>query len=183
MTEKTLVQIKGIIKKKLPDASGTSAKGKAWTKRVFIIKQSNGEKDVFVTTFSTFDNSLIGKEVELNAEHNPTYNSYALKGDIKDVTPADVAEPVAEEPPTPKPKPRKKATTPAKVEEVVNPDSVTADSLVEENLTKAEVLLKKLGYAEFDLKDVLAVADMVGRTKTSLNIEAGKNKRMAGFKR
>lgn len=186
MADKTLVQVKGIIKKKLPDQHAPEGSGKKWVKRTFIVSQSNGEKDLFITTFNKFDNSFIGKEVELEAEHNPTYNSYMLKGDIQDRTPDDVADPVVEEgeatTPKPKAKAKPKKKEAPKVEEVVTPDSVTADELVEANLLGGKALLERLGYKKYSVSELVSVADMLGRTKVALRIEAGKDRRMKEFK-
>lgn len=181
MTEKTIVKVSGIVKKKLAASSGTSAAGKAWTKNTFIVKPTNGGKDIFISTFGKFDNSFVGKQVSFDAEHNSQYNSYMLKGEITDATPEEFTEPVAEE--VPKLVAKKKTATP-KAAPVVNDEEVSAEELVEENLVLAGKLLAKLKLgAGAGVSDIVAVADMIGRCKTALRIEAGKNSRMDRFKK
>jgi len=194
--------LEGTIIKKCKDTSGTSAKGRQWTKRVFVLKRFDNSEEIYCSTFGKFDLNLIGQNVQFQAEYNPKYpNNYGVKGDIglSNATPSNaVATAVEEPPPTveettgnlkqeetkvePKRRGRPKkavATTPVEP----GPTSSEAVELVRENLKEAEELLFVVSKKGYTIVDIIAVGDMIGRTKVGLKIEAGKDRRMANFKK
>lgn len=76
----TATIIRGIVKKKLQDKEGKTKAGKKWVKKTFIVTPEDGGKDLFISTFGKFDNALIGKTIEVEAEQfNDT--SYNAKSD------------------------------------------------------------------------------------------------------
>jgi len=108
-----------------------------------------------------------------------------------DVDPPDV-NPVVDSIPVEAPKKRGR---PAKIEiptqtsavvSTTNPNVVQAhpsEALVLSNLQAAERIARILGYDRIGMVELITLGDMVGRTAVALRIEAGKDQRMANYKR
>lgn len=188
MTE-TATLVRGVITNKLQSAKGNR----------FELKRLDNGNSVKVITFGKFDNNWLGEEVEFEAEYNSKYKNYNVKGDIRLVnetsdspvptgptntnnTHSDT-EPKAVEPAKKRGRPAKSEVPVTETSGPTNGDISKAESLVLENLIAAKGLVGTLGLGGASVTDLVALADMIGRTKTALRIEAGKDRRMENFRK
>jgi len=58
-----------------------------------------------------------------------------------------------------------------------------SEALVLSNLQAAERIAKTLGYDRIGMVELITLGDMIGRTAVALRIEAGKDQRMANYKK
>lgn len=195
MIEKELFPISGVVMRKLP-TQWSEKNGKKFSRTVFIVKPYSGGKDLFITKFGQFNADLITKDVKMNCtKFNDT--SYTVQGDIEVVENASIPTPPKAEPeqsteaskgeaPVAKRgRPKKTEQVPVEVKEegiekdVEVPSNNVLD-IVALNIADAQSLITKLNLQNVSLLDL---ADMVGRTRVALRIEAGKDSRMANFRR
>jgi hypothetical protein len=198
MNDKELFVISGVVMRKLP-TQWSEKNGKKFSRTVFIVKPYDGGKDLFVTKFGQFDTNLITKDIRVSCtKFNDT--SYTVQGDIEVVedaktpapavqAPALTGEAITPEAPTAKRGRPKKTDVVAQstpeprstlVEASVDAPSNNVLDIVALNITDAQTLITKLNLQNVSLLDL---ADMVGRTRVALRIEAGKDSRMASFRK
>lgn len=188
MANAELFPLSGTVVRKL-QTQWSEKNGKKFSRTVFILKPYTGGKDLFVTKFGVFDANLITKDIKFNAtKFNET--SYTVQGDIEVVEEAAIPEaPSATKEEVVEEKPQGKRGRPKKTEEVkVAQEAPVASGvqssdvlgIVTGNITDAQRVIEQLGLKDVNLLDL---ADMIGRTRVALRIEAGKDQRMASFRR
>lgn len=209
-TNQEVYNLSGTVVRIFPPESGTS-NGRQWVRNKFILKTLEG-KDLYITKFGAFSREIVGKDVKFDStQYNET--NYTVQGEIEDAgdlvdaTPARVpvtAQPAIEAPATVavrrRGRPSKTVEEAASavdqkvpelthpVQEVAQNEDVAslfnlAQEAVERNLKAADNLLIKLGRTTNSVAELVALADCIGRTYVALTIEAGKNGRMANFRR
>jgi len=187
MTQKTLVEVQGIVVELKGTKTGVS-NGRSWKRYDFTVQKLNGQT-ANCNTFGTFDKDLIGSTVEFEAEFNERYSSYSVKGDI---TVTEGAAPEAPVDPSPAPKrrgrPKKNGTSkvaPVKVQQrTVESDLESvreATNAVFE--TDLEAVNSRLGkYTDEVLSQALAVGVQAYQAiRATLFIEANKRERVSAM--
>jgi hypothetical protein len=91
--------------------------------------------------------------------------------------PAKVEAPVAQVAPSAQPVSEQTRATTAQV------SAHSSEALVLSNLQAAERIAKTLGYDRIGMVELITLGDMVGRTSVALRIEAGKDQRMANYRK
>ena len=189
------VTLEGTVLRKFPTEYIDGRYGKKVGKTTFILKGLDGTEHK-VTKFGKIETELLGQDVRFEASYNSQYNNYTVQGEIEtselvgvgaqvDETASGV--PTGVSAPTPARRGRAKKTvtnvqTPELVAPTQSPDPSASD-LVRQNLVESVALLTSFGKGEPTLSEIVTVADMIGRTRVALRIEAGKDSRMANFRR
>lgn len=194
--------LEGVLLQKLSTKSGRGAKG-AWTNTQFTLQPKEG-KTLKCNTFGAFENEWIGQMVRFDGVYQEKYNNYQAESEIEVVGELD-SVPIA---PTAMAEAPKKRGRKAKAETVVPTQSTTlvtsqsdnltqpsedndsereayrsrAEAAVVENLQSALRIAKSLNLNP-STADLVALADIAGRTQTALFMDAKKDQRMSSFKR
>lgn len=199
-------QLEGTFLRKLQAVQGTGKTGKPYTQNKFILKTLEGN-DIYVSKFGTLSADLIGKDVRFEAtKYNDT--NYTVQGEIEEAGDLVAAIPTPSAPVTQAveaPVSRRRGR-PAKTEKDVVPSTSTvasypsqvlnthvdsgreayrgeAEASVIINLQSAIRVLGELGLKGYGVSDLVAVADLIGRTTTAILMDAQKEGRMARFSR
>lgn len=177
-----LEKVRGFIKNILKDVPCSNGQ----VRRSFVLIKADDDTEVFCNTFGKFDRSLVGKDVEFDAEYNTQYKNYTVRGDIREISDAGSNQPrneaVAADP-KPQPKARaKKAETQSVTEAPTSSGREAHRAEAEEslvlNLQSAKKIATQLGYENPTLTDLVSVSDILGRTITAIFMDAKKDERM-----
>ncbi len=199
-------KLEGIIDEITNQKTGNGKKG-AWTLTNFTLIDGGGNVHK-VQTFGDFNDDLVGAQVSIDAEYDAQYRTYkatsieVAEGETVGAVAAPAAKPVAQtvaEPAKRRGRPAKATTANEAVAETVKsyeknpptPASTQAEPLaagreafrsaamdaVKENLDAADLLLAEA--KEATTADLIAVADMIGRTQTAMFMDQQKNIRGA----
>lgn len=206
MTNKETLTIEGTVVRIL-QPQHVAKNGKKWTINKFVLKTLNGA-DYFISKFGPFEATYIGKDVRFEAtKYNDT--NYTVVGEVEDAgdlvasnvpatqaTPpasTEQAAPVASSRRRGRPSKSAEALTPTPAPattkvHVVSATNTGRDSFVPEalssvinNLRNAQGVLTELKYEDYTVADLVAVADLIGRTTTAIFMDAQKDNRMARF--
>lgn len=203
MTNQETFKIEGTVVRILQAQSGVRG-GNKWTLNKFVLKTPEGA-DYYISKFGPFDASYIGKDIRFEATKFNDKN-YTIVGDVEEageVVQAHTSQ-VASAPVEqnsinttrrrgrPSKAVVKEAVTPVtpliQNETNVHPVSgreafrIEAEASVITNITSATNVLNQLGL-KGSVNDLVAVADLIGRTQTAIFMDAQKDSRMARFSR
>jgi len=171
----TIVRIRGIISNKIQTKTGNK----------FSFKNLDTGKDECAITFGKFELDWLGEEVKFDGVYNEKFKNYAVKGEVElcgGATSSDADAPTVTNDTAKDTEPKRRGR-PKKVEAVASSLSSDVESIVLENLVAAKSIVFTLKLEDVSVTDLVALADMVGRTKVSLKIEAGKDRRMKEFRK
>lgn len=207
----TVLKASGIIKQKFKTKPGNGPKG-PYNKTDFVLLFADGTEKT-LTIFDTLSNDLMrGQTVEFDYVVNGKYNTVQGKivetGQAATTaqaaavpTPAATASPVADSPAAPATAPKRTYTRKTEAPASASPalaESVPASTLgasgregcrseaeasVKINLESALGIAKAVGFGNAPLADIVALADMVGRTQTAIFMDSKKDSRMNNFRK
>jgi hypothetical protein len=198
-TKPQTFQLEGTFLRKLQAVQGTGKTGKPYTQNKFILHTLDGH-DVYISKFGDLSSDFIGKDVRFEAtKYNDT--NFTVVGEIEEAgdlvgalpTPqAPVAQTTAEAPTT------RRRGRPAKTEAVVVEQAGTVPSVAKDkvpaltgreafrgqaeesvisNLQSAIKVVGELGLKGYSVSDLVAVADLLGRTTTAILMDSQKHSR------
>jgi hypothetical protein len=205
MSTQTLVKAVGIIKQKFNTKRNTGT-GNWKAKTDFVLLFPDNTEKTF-TIFDVLNTDLMrGQSVEFDYAVNGKYNT--VQGTIHEVggpqpsaptatqaiagtlqgTPATQAAPVQETEPVPAKRTYTRKTSTAQTTdapEVSGREACRgeAEASVKTNLESALALAKATGFGNAPLADIVALADMVGRTQTAIFMDSKKDQRMSSFRK
>lgn len=147
-------------------------------------------------TFGDFDASWLGERVEFEADYNEKFKNYNIKGDIllldgiPETSQADNAVPSV---PATETKPvvrRGRPKRDTKVSVKSNDAGSGREAYRSEaeqgallNLQSAQRVATSLGFSDVSVGDLVALADIIGRTQTAIFMDVKKDSRMKGFRK
>lgn len=187
MIDKEVITLEGVVLRKFPTEFGTSVSGKRWSKNKFVLKNTEG-RDIYISKFGAFDTKLLGQDVRFQASKFND-NNYTVQGEISTTKLETISPEVAQ---SNAPSVQSEAVSvpkrgrPAKVKEVaevpvpIESGSDEALQIVKANLLAARSLAESL---EIPVTNLIDLADMIGRTRVALRIEANKDRRMDSFRK
>jgi len=147
-------------------------------------------------TFGEFDASWLGERVEFEADYNEKFKNYNIKGDIvlldgQATGATDSGVPTGDSYTQSKSatsRGRAKKTTSVQAKADGNASGREAYRSEAEqgtllNLQSAQRVAKELGFKDASVGDLVALADIIGRTQTAIFMDAKKDSRMDRFKK
>ncbi len=140
-------------------------------------------------TFGDFDTSWLGERVEFEADYNDKFKNYNIKGDIVLLDDGNVATeppaPAKAEAPKRRGRPKKEASSVQAESNSTGSGREAYRSEAEEgtllNLRSAQRVANELGHKDVSVTDLVALADIIGRTQTAIFMDAKKDSRMGRF--
>lgn len=169
-------RIVGIVLRAFP-----ARKAGKYTVYDFVLRTPTG--DLKVSRFGTSVQDYVGENVSFDATYNDQYDRYTVQGEVTGIDAPTVAEPVPHADVVETPKTRGRKASPKTATEAVALSHAEGsresyrDAAVEAvalNLTSAKQVAEQLGLKVVSVQDLIAVADMVGRTQTAIQISSQK---------
>jgi len=167
-----------------------------------VYKETNQFSSTKESKIHVLNASAPTAQVQEDDPTNPSVPGLASVAEPTVSEPEPDVDPVVDSTPVEAPKKRGrpvKAEVPTQISAVVsttNPNVVQtpeplnyrpsphpSEALVLSNLQAAERIARILGYDRIGMVELITLGDMVGRTAVALRIEAGKDQRMANYKR
>lgn len=200
-TKPVTFQLEGTFLRKLQAVQGTGKTGKPYTQNKFILHTLDGH-DVYISKFGELSSDFIGKDVRFEAtKYNDT--NFTVVGEIEEAgdlvgalpTPAPVAQtttataevpstrrrgrPAKTETPVASTAPATTAVVKDKVPELSGREAFRglAEESVIGNLQSAITVVGALGLKGYSVTDLVAVADLLGRTTTAILMDSQKRSR------
>ena len=198
-TKPVTFKLEGTFLRKLQAVQGTGKTGKPYTQNKFILHTLDGH-DVYISKFGELSSDFIGKDVRFEAtKYNET--NFTVVGEIEEAGDLVGALPTPQAPvaqTTEAPTATRRRGRPAKTEAVVDqPTTATvakdpipthqesgreafrglAEESVIGNLQSAIKVVGALGLKGYSVTDLVAVADLLGRTTTAILMDSQKRSR------
>lgn len=176
-TAQDVEQVNGIVLRAFPVRN--AGKYKVYD---FVLRTGTG--DLKVSRFGSGVQEFVGENVSFDASYNDQYDRYTVQGDIV----ASEQEGVAETPEVveaPKAKRGRPATAKATTATAAQTQQESAREAyrdlavqtVVHNLTSARAVGEQLCLKIAGVQDLIALADIIGRTQTAIHLSAEKGNR------
>lgn len=179
-TAQEVEKVVGIVLRAFP-----ARKAGKYTVYDFVLRTPTG--DLKVSRFGSGVQEHVGENVSFDATYNEQYDRYTVQGDIAGLdAPVEQTEPQAIEAPKAKRGRPVSVSTPNSVKTVNESANVHVDSHSREayraeavqgvalNLNSAREVAEQLGLKVTGVQDLIALADIIGRTQTSIYLQAEK---------